>query len=276
MSFANYSDWEGNAASASGYDDYPNNNNQTAINPEMQQNAPSQSSTLTSETGGADGSKRGDQREPPFSFITNPTINSVLINVNPDLFVSKVFYFFFYSAFGSLFPLMAVYFKQLGMNPIQAGKFLMGSKAYLVNRLIFTMKLSGTLIGIRPFVEGISAPFWSSIADKFQKSKAILLFSLGCWIVFTFSLAFIRPPASACVIFNETHHILYTPYSEASDSEIYDDTAGTMWPNVEPTSVTETSNSSSQNSSLVDATTIIVNTFEDSPEVAGRFLKKRG
>jgi hypothetical protein len=34
------------------------------------------------------------------------------------------------------------------------------------------------------------------------------------WIVFTFSLAFIRPPASACVIFNETHHILYTPYSE--------------------------------------------------------------
>ena len=30
------------------------------------------------------------------------------------LFVGKVFYFFFFSAFGSLFPLMGVYFKQLG------------------------------------------------------------------------------------------------------------------------------------------------------------------
>lgn len=66
---------------------------------------------------------RVEDRQPPFSFITDPTINSILMRVNPDLFVSKIFYFFFYSAFGSLFPLMAVYFKQLGMNPIQAGRW---------------------------------------------------------------------------------------------------------------------------------------------------------
>jgi len=72
----------------------------------------------------------------------------------------------------------------------------------------------GSLIGIRPFIEFVSAPFWSSLADRFHKCKVMLLFSLISWIVFTFSLAFIRPPASACVIFNETHHILYTPYSE--------------------------------------------------------------
>lgn len=65
--------------------------------------------------------KRHEERQPPFSFITDPTINSVLLNINPQLFVSKLFYLFFYSAFGSLFPLLAVYFKQLGMNPIQAG-----------------------------------------------------------------------------------------------------------------------------------------------------------
>lgn len=70
--------------------------------------------------------KRRPERQPPFSFITDPTINQVLLNINPDLFISKLFYFFFYSAFGSLFPLMAVYFKQLGMNPIQAGTWWQG------------------------------------------------------------------------------------------------------------------------------------------------------
>lgn len=44
-------------------------------------------------------------------------------------------------------------------------------------------------------------------------------------------MAFIRPPASACVIFNETHHILYTPYSE-QEEEIVDDTV-TLWPNTD-------------------------------------------
>lgn len=65
-------------------------------------------------------------------------------NVNQELLIAKTFYFFFFSAFGSLFPLMAVYFKQMGMNPFQ----------------------TGVLIGIRPFIEFIAAPFWGSIADK--------------------------------------------------------------------------------------------------------------
>ena len=45
-------------------------------------------------------------------------------------------------------------------------------------------------------------------------------------------MAFIRPPASACVIFNETHHILYTPYSETPEEEVYDD-ASSLWPTTE-------------------------------------------
>lgn len=65
-------------------------------------------------------------------------------NVNQELLIAKTFYFFFFSAFGSLFPLMAVYFKQMGMNPFQ----------------------TGILIGIRPFVEFIAAPFWGQIADR--------------------------------------------------------------------------------------------------------------
>jgi len=42
-------------------------------------------------------------------------------------------------------------------------------------------------------------------------------------------LAYIRPPASACVIFNETHHILYTPYSSfdaKKDDESDNENAG--------------------------------------------------
>lgn len=45
-------------------------------------------------------------------------------------------------------------------------------------------------------------------------------------------MAFIRPPASACVIFNETHHILYTPYSDTPEDELYENTS-TIWPGTE-------------------------------------------
>lgn len=112
-------------------------------------------------------------------------------NVNQELLFAKTFYFFFFSAFGSLFPLMAVYFKQMGMNPLQ----------------------TGFLIGIRPFVEFIAAPFWGSIADRFQRGKLMLLCSVSAWIVFTLAIGFVQPPATSCVVFNGTHHILKEAYA---------------------------------------------------------------
>lgn len=124
-------------------------------------------------------------------------------HVDRQLLVSKMFYFFFYSAFGSLFPLMGVYFKQLGMNPAQVG----------------------ILTGVRPFIEIFSAPFWNSLADRFHKSKALLLFSLLSWIVFTYSVGKIRPPASACIAFNDSDYVLYTPYSNNDLSNFEIDSA---------------------------------------------------
>ncbi|KAG8224718.1 hypothetical protein J437_LFUL004888, partial [Ladona fulva] len=113
--------------------------------------------------------------------------------VDPELLTAKTFYFFFYSAFGSLFPLMAVYFKQMGMNPGQCG----------------------LLIGSRPFVEFLSAPFWGSLADRTQKGKLLLLASLSCWILFTVPLGFIQPPATSCILrHNHTEYVLRTPGSE--------------------------------------------------------------
>ncbi|XP_064471593.1 major facilitator superfamily domain-containing protein 6-like [Ornithodoros turicata] len=122
-------------------------------------------------------------------------VDGFLTSINQDLLVAKTFYFFFFSAFGSLFPLLAVYFKQMGMNATQ----------------------SGILIGIRPLVEFISAPMWGGIADRFKKGKLILLGSLACWIVFTLSLAFVQPAASSCIDYNDTHHVLYAPNTGGRD-----------------------------------------------------------
>ncbi|XP_067627445.1 major facilitator superfamily domain-containing protein 6 [Eurosta solidaginis] len=94
-----------------------------------------------------------------------------------DLLPVKAFYFFFFAAFGSLFPLMGVYFKQMGMNPGQCG----------------------ILVGMRPFVEFLSAPFWGSYADRCRQGKQLLMASLACWILFTIPLSFIKPEAVNCI-----------------------------------------------------------------------------
>ncbi|XP_039178013.1 major facilitator superfamily domain-containing protein 6 isoform X1 [Crotalus tigris] len=100
------------------------------------------------------------------------------VKVNNDLLISKVFYFFFYAAYGSLYPLLPVYYKQLGMTPSQ----------------------SGLLVGIRYFIEFCSAPFWGVVADRFKKGKVVLLFSLLCWVLFNVGIGFVKPATLRCVI----------------------------------------------------------------------------
>ncbi|XP_033300445.1 major facilitator superfamily domain-containing protein 6 isoform X2 [Bombus bifarius] len=114
-------------------------------------------------------------------------------SVDQELLTVKTFYFFFYSAFGSLFPLMGVYFKQMGMNAGQCG----------------------LLMGLRPFIEFLSAPFWGSLADRWQKGKVIFLASLSCWIIFTLPLAFMQPPATSCWVIRNN-----TPYLEPPNPKL--------------------------------------------------------
>ncbi|XP_031223279.1 major facilitator superfamily domain-containing protein 6 isoform X1 [Mastomys coucha] len=99
------------------------------------------------------------------------------VKINNDLLISKVFYFFFYSAYGSLYPLLPVYYKQLGMSPSQ----------------------SGLLVGIRYFIEFCSAPFWGVVADRFKKGKIVLLFSLLCWVLFNLGIGFVKPATLRCL-----------------------------------------------------------------------------
>lgn len=109
-------------------------------------------------------------------------IDNMFSYIDRDLLICKLFYFFFFAAFGSLFPLLAIYFKQLAMNPTR----------------------SGILIGFRPFVEFCSAPFWGSLADRYKKGKQLLLFSIFCWIVFTLAIAFVKPPHYKCIEFGNS------------------------------------------------------------------------
>jgi len=85
-----------------------------------------------------------------------------------------------------LFPLIGVYFKQLGMNPAE----------------------TGMLMGFRPFIELIAVPFWGNVAERWRRWKTVLLFSLFCWVAFTLSLAFIQPDAHSCLVGNSSYVVL--------------------------------------------------------------------
>ena len=90
--------------------------------------------------------------------------------LEPELITAKGFYFFFFAAFGSLFPLMGVYFKQLGLNGAQAG----------------------ILTGIRPLVELVSAGNWVNWAEKLVR----------CFVFYTFLLYFSCFSCCRCITFN--------------------------------------------------------------------------
>lgn len=115
--------------------------------------------------------------EPPSSKADSmDCCERTCLRVNTTLLVSKVFYFFFYAAYGSLHPLLAVYYKQLGLSASR----------------------SGLLVGIRYFIEFCSAPFWGVVADRFKKGKVVLLFSVFCWLVFNCGISFVKPAEMKC------------------------------------------------------------------------------
>ena len=64
--------------------------------------------------------------KPPEVLRRAPNLlDSMPPNVNRTLLFAKLFYFWYFAAFGSLFPLMSIYFKQMGMGPSYCG-ILMG------------------------------------------------------------------------------------------------------------------------------------------------------
>ena len=86
--------------------------------------------------------------------------------VDKRIWISKAFYASFYVAIGALFPYLPVYFKQLKLSSHQ----------------------NGILIGIRPLIQFCFAPLWGVCADRFRRSKAILLLSVLGWLASNFLL----------------------------------------------------------------------------------------
>ncbi|KAJ8351536.1 hypothetical protein SKAU_G00230120 [Synaphobranchus kaupii] len=134
------------------------------------------------------------------------------LRINSHLLISKVFYFFFYAAYGSLHPLLAVYYKQLGMTPTQGG----------------------LLVGIRYFIEFCSAPFWGVVADRFKRGKAVLVFSVLCWIMFNCGIGFVKPAGMTCVERNPTTSppnvsVSLPPTNETKDNRSRRDVSGDLF-----------------------------------------------
>ena len=106
-----------------------------------------------------------------------------------DYLLFKGFCFFIYGAYGGFIPYLPLYFKQL---------FLGASYA-------------GIIIGIRPLIQCIGAPFWGVIADRYHAGKVIFLGSVIAWIVKAFVLLAVRPQNQHCIetYTNETANVSY-------------------------------------------------------------------
>lgn len=98
--------------------------------------------------------------------------------VNRHLLLSKSFYFCFFSAWGSLLPYMALYFKQLMLTPSQVG----------------------VIMGLKPFVNFLATPVWGAIVDKFHIHKFALLISMTALITSTFALSLVPGPKQQTII----------------------------------------------------------------------------
>lgn len=109
--------------------------------------------------------------------------------VNRSLLAPKLFYFLFFSGWGSLLPYLALYFKQLLLTPTQVG----------------------ILMGLKPFVNFLVIPLWGVIVDRFNKSRLVLIISLIALIIATFSMSLVPPPIQRKILThklcNETEKI---------------------------------------------------------------------
>lgn len=88
----------------------------------------------------------------------------------------KITYFLLFGSYGSIWPYLALYFRQNGLN---AG--------YV-----------GIIAGIRPMIQFISCPFWAIIADKYHAPRSILNMSVISWLVLTLFLFIPKPTNIEC------------------------------------------------------------------------------
>ena len=110
-----------------------------------------------------------------------------------DLSIYKLFCLLLYGSYGSLYPYLPLYFKQLGLGANQAG----------------------LIVGIRPVVQCLGAPFWGILADRYKAGRIILMGGIMAWIVKAFLILAVRPNNQQCIQVyvnksgNESHTFIF-------------------------------------------------------------------
>ncbi|XP_074615490.1 major facilitator superfamily domain-containing protein 6-like [Acropora palmata] len=119
---------------------------------------------------------------------------SGLRQLDKSFFVSKAFYFFFYTALGSLFPFFSVFYKQLWLTPGQIG----------------------LLLALRPAVKLVCLPLWKMVSDRYSKPKVVYFISIFGWIIGYFGQSFVYPSNLPCYSFSKEGFIVQTSNISAS------------------------------------------------------------
>lgn len=97
-------------------------------------------------------------------------------DADKSFLVSKAFYFFFYTALGSLFPFFSLFYKQLWLTPGQIG----------------------ILLALRPAVKLVCLPLWKMVTDRFSKPKVVYFISILGWTIGYFGQSFVYPTNMPC------------------------------------------------------------------------------
>ncbi|CAH1242249.1 MFSD6 [Branchiostoma lanceolatum] len=120
------------------------------------------------------------------SIMTETTVDTVddsgpvgklkqCCTIDKSLLIVKLFYSFFYGAVAAFIPYLSIFYKQMGMTPLQIGM----------------------ISGFRPFVSIFAGPLWGIVADRFQIRKVILIVSLMAWIVMGLVIGLLPPATPA-------------------------------------------------------------------------------
>lgn len=104
-----------------------------------------------------------------------------LRQVDKSFFVSKAFYFFFYTALGTLFPFFSLFYKQLWLTPGQIG----------------------LLLALRPAVKLVCLPLWKMVTDRYSRPKVVYFISILGWIIGYFGQSFVYPTNLPCYVYSE-------------------------------------------------------------------------
>lgn len=122
-----------------------------------------------------------------------------LRQVNKSFFVSKAFYFFFYTALGSLFPFFSLFYKQLWLTPGQIG----------------------LLLALRPAVKLVCLPLWKMVTDRFSRPKVVYFISILGWTIGYFGQSLVYPTNLPCYGYHSLHFTTSSPNISISNLRLF-------------------------------------------------------